>query len=78
VLSAGMTLRIVDSARFEMVYSMDNWKTNTRLEARSVGYAGYFADIPTAAGEGGTIRFTFHWPGQDKWLGKNFEVTVEE
>jgi hypothetical protein len=20
--------------------------------------------------------FTFYWPGQDKWLGRNFEVDV--
>jgi glucoamylase len=78
LLTAGMTLRVVDTARFEMIYTTDNWATNMRLESRSVGYAGFFADIATVAGQSGTILFTFYWPGQDKWLGRNFEVTVEE
>ena len=78
LLTAGMTLRVVDTARFEMIYTTDNWATNMRRESRSVGYAGFFADIATVAGQSVTILFTFYWPGQDKWLGRNFEVTVEE
>jgi glucoamylase len=76
-LAAGMTLRAVDTARFRMVYSLDGWKTNAAMESKPVGYAGFYADIPTAAGWSGTIAFTFYWPGQDKWLGRNFEVSVE-
>jgi len=43
-----------------------------------VGYSGFYADITTAAGQPGTISFTLYWPGQDKWLGRNIDVTVEE
>ena len=78
VLSAGMTLRVVDMARFEMVYTTDGWATNLRVESHAVGYAGFFVDIATAAGKSGAIVFTFYWPGLDMWLGRNFEVTVEE
>jgi glucoamylase len=72
-----MTLRVVDTERFKMMYSTDGWKTSVTLESRPVGYAGFFVDIPTVEGQGGTIGFTFYWPGQDKWLGRNFEVVVE-
>jgi glucoamylase len=76
-LAAGMTLRVVDTVCFRMVYSLDGWQTNAVMESKPVGYAGCYADIPTAAGWSGTIAFTFYWPGQDKWLGRNFEVVVE-
>jgi len=75
-LAAGMTLRVVDTVRFRVVYSMDGWKTSAVIESKPVGYAGSFADLPTTAGWSGTIAFTFYWPGQDKWLGRNFEVEV--
>jgi glucoamylase len=76
-LSAGKALRIADTARFKVLYTTDGWKTSTTKESRPVGYAGFFADIPTAEGQEGTIEFTFYWPGQDKWLGRNFEVIVD-
>jgi glucoamylase len=75
-IAAGMTLRVVDTAQFRVLYSMDGWKTNATLESKPAGYAGNYADIATAAGWAGKIAFTFYWPGQDKWLGRNFEVTV--
>jgi glucoamylase len=73
---AGMRLRVVDTVQFRVLYSMDNWATNTTLQSRPVGYAGSFADIPTEKGQAGSIVFTLYWPGQDKWLGRNFEVEV--
>jgi glucoamylase len=76
-LAAGMTLRVVDTVRFRMLYSTDNWATSVTLESHPVGYAGFFADVATVAGQAGRIVFTFYWPGQDKWLGRNFEVVVE-
>ncbi len=76
-IAAGMTLRIVDTVRFKMLYSTDNWATSVTKESRPVGYAGFFVDIDTVVGQSGKIVFTFYWVGQDKWLGRNFEVGVE-
>jgi glucoamylase len=75
-IAAGMTLRVVDTAQFRMIYTLDGWATNHTLESKPAGYAGNYADIATAAGWAGKIAFTFYWPGQDKWLGRNFEVVV--
>ena len=75
-VTAGMTLRMVNTVRFSVLYSMDDWKTSVTKESRPVGYAGFFADIETVAAQAGKIVFTFHWPGEDKWLGRNFEVEV--
>ncbi|HEV2618421.1 MAG TPA: glucan 1,4-alpha-glucosidase, partial [Acidobacteriaceae bacterium] len=74
-VAAGMTLRVVDTAGFNIVYSTDDWKTTLSKEARPVG-VGYVADLDTVNLQGHTIAFTFYWPGQDKWLGRNIEVAV--
>ncbi len=73
---AGKTLRVVDTARFRMLYTTDNWATSTTVQSHPVGYAGSYADIATTPGQAGKIVFTFYWPEQDKWLGRNFEVEV--
>jgi glucoamylase len=75
-IAAGKTLRVVDTVRFRMLYSTDNWATSATLDSHPVGYAGSYADIATTLGQSGRIVFTFYWPGQDKWLGRNFEVDV--
>jgi glucoamylase len=62
--------------RFRLKYSLDNWATDTTVPSHPVGYPGSYVDVPTAEGASGTIVFTLYWPDQDKWLGRNFEVTV--
>jgi glucoamylase len=49
------------------------------MEAHSVGYPGSFVDIPTSPEQTGHIIFTMAWPeqdGQERWLGKNIDVSV--
>ena len=75
-LAAGMTLRFVNPERFRVLYTIDDWKTQTTLESKPVGYAGFFADMPTVAGQACKLVFTGYWPEQDQWLGRNFEVVV--
>jgi glucoamylase len=75
-LAPGMTLRVVDAARFRVIYTMDGWVTQATLESHSVGYAGFFADIATAGDKAGKIELTLYWPGEDRWLGKNFAVAL--
>ncbi|MDQ2834999.1 MAG: glycoside hydrolase family 15 protein [Acidobacteriota bacterium] len=75
---SGYTLRIVDQARFKVVYTFDNWLTTMTLDSRSVGNAGSFVDLVTAAGQTGSIVFTLAWLEQtgERWLGRNIEVVV--
>jgi glucoamylase len=75
-ITAGLTLRILDTERFRVVWTADNWVTTNTIESRAVGYPGSFADIPTAPRQSGTILFTLYWPGDDRWLGKNMQVAV--
>ena len=77
-ITAGKTLRILDEARFEVLWSADGWQTVETTPSRSLGSAGHCADIPTgSAGASGELSWTFHWQDQGRWLGYNVDVTVE-
>jgi glucoamylase len=76
---SGYTLRIVDREHFRVVYTLDNWVTTQSAEAHSVGYPGSFVDISIAPERIGNILFTLAWPeqnGQERWLGRNLEVSI--
>jgi glucoamylase len=78
-IPAGYTLRIVNAEFFRVVYTFDDWATTLHLDSRTVGYPGSFADISTTTNQTGKIIFTLNWPGhdgQERWLGKNFEVII--
>jgi glucoamylase len=75
-VAAGKRLRVVDPSRFRVTYTTDNWKTTLTKESRPVGYAGFFADLETRAGQTGKVIFTVYWIGEDKWLGRNIEVEI--
>jgi glucoamylase len=71
----GGTLRIIDIDHFQVIWTTDNWVTTNKTEARSVESFGSFIDLagPT---EPGAISFTLYWPDSNRWLGRNYEVTV--
>jgi len=73
---SGLMLRVMDAARFRVVYSFDNWATSATIESRNVGYPGSYADIQTTPEQGGTIVFTLFWPADNRWLGRNLEVNL--
>jgi glucoamylase len=76
VMVCGSTLRIMDAARFHIVYSTDNWATKTEADSKYVGRPGAYVDIPTVEGQQGSIVFTLQWPEDGRWLGHNCEVSI--
>ena len=72
-MAAGSTLRILDERQFEVIWSVDGWTTTQTTLSRSLGSAGFSADIKP----GCTVEWTLHWPEQDAWLGYNVEVKVD-
>lgn len=75
-IDAGDTLRILDENRFNLIWSNDGWRTTHTAGSRSLGSAGFSAEIATAPGQNGGLIWTLHWPEQDRWLGYNVEVQV--
>ncbi len=75
-IPAGFTLRVLDPNPFQAIWTMDNWTTTNLTNAKVVGYPGSYVDIRTAENQTGTIVLTLHWPGEDRWLGKNISIAV--
>jgi len=76
-IAAGKTLRITAHNRFKVVWTTDAWKTSNVRESSTVGYAGSFADIPTAPEQTGAVSFTLLWIEENRWEGRNFDVQIE-
>jgi glucoamylase len=80
-IAAGGTLRILDEKRFDLIWTADGWQTKHTVMSRSLGSAGFSADIDappeTGKTEGGMLQWTLHWTEQDAWLGYNVEVQVD-
>jgi glucoamylase len=72
----GSTLRILDGRLFAVIWTDDGWKTKCKSLSRSLGSAGFSADITPGAGSA-AVEWTLHWPEQDAWLGYNVEVKVD-
>jgi glucoamylase len=72
----GSTLRIMDQARFRVVYTTDHWTTQAQMDSRVVGRPGAFADLYTTDMQTGSIIFTLYWPEDDRWLGTNYEIDI--
>ena len=91
-MTAGKTLRVTSAERFRVVWTLDNWQTNNVSDSTQVGYAGSYADLPTAPEQTGALSFTLFWPDgngstpagsdespgtQGRWEGRNFDVALE-
>jgi glucoamylase len=72
----GGTLRITDANRFIAIWTLDNWITSNKTEASFIGHPGAYADIKTDPGQTGSIKFTMYWPEENRWLDRNYEVTI--
>ena len=77
-INAGDTLRILDDAPFEAVWTTDQWKTTQTTMGHSLGSAGYCVDLCTVGNQqNGVLSWTFHWRAQNRWLGYNVDITIE-
>jgi glucoamylase len=76
-ITAGQTLRILDPKRFDLIWTTDDWTTKHTAIGRSLGSAGFSADIDLG-NDTGTLQWTLHWTEQNAWLGYNVQVQVEE
>jgi glucoamylase len=72
------TLRIVLLNPGLVHWSVDGWKTAVDTETRHTGFGTYVLDLPTASlPPGAQAGFTFFWPQENRWEGKDYSVMVE-
>ena len=79
MIAVGRKLRL-EFRDFAIVrWSSDNWVSIKDSSAVTTGLGTWICDLPTEnLANGSFVVFTIHWPQQDKWVGKNFRVDVEE
>ncbi len=78
VITLNATLRVLDDKRFTLVWSDNQWRTTNSTECRSLGSAGFSADILPSPRENPTVlSLTFFWPEENRWLGHNYDVRIE-
>jgi glucoamylase len=72
------TLRIVLLSPGRVRWSIDGWKTARDADTRDTGLGIHILDLPTASLPlGGAAVFTFFWPAENRWEGKDYTVAVE-
>ena len=72
------TLRLVLLSPALVHWSVDGWKSTQDTNARDTGLGTYVLDLPTASLPPGRLAvFTFYWPQEDRWEGKDYNVVVE-
>ena len=72
----GGTLRVTDGSRFQVVWTLDDWASTHRTDSRQVGSPGSYADVAVGPEVTGSLRFTLHWPAEQRWLGRDYEVAI--
>jgi glucoamylase len=73
------TLRIALLTPATVHWSIDDWKTSHDTETRDTGLGVHVLDLPTASmPAGGQVVFTFYWPQEKRWEGKDYSVVVEK
>jgi glucoamylase len=73
---AGEVLRVVTSEPFRLHTSRDGWHSAADTDSSTTTLGLEYVDVPLAAGEAGTLTFTFYWPGRQQWEGRDYTVTV--
>ncbi len=72
----GATLRIQAPSPFRLRWSADAWQTVHDTPSTPSGLGIEFVDIPIPVTQQAPLRFTFFWPEDGRWEGRDYEVAV--
>ena len=76
-LPAGHPLRIEVLKPARVHWSQNDWKKINDTPTKASGLGVYYVDLPFEKLAPGTvIKFTFYWPDEDRWEGRDFSITV--
>ena len=78
-ISPRATLRVLDDKRFRLLWSDNNWQSFNTVDGRSIGSSGFFVDIAPAPASNLTgLSLTFFWPDENRWLGHNYDIQIQQ
>ena len=73
----GEFLRVQGNAPFRLHWSSDNWQTANDTDSRRNALNVDYVDLKEVITEIGTcIRFTPFWKVDNRWEGRDYEVTA--
>jgi len=72
----GVTLRIQAVDPFILHWSRDEWLHSTDSRSAPTSLGIHFVDVKIDAGDRAPLTFTFKWPDEDRWEGKNYTVKI--
>lgn len=75
-IAPGSTIRMVEQAKFNLLWTRDDWQTNTTIESKHISQSVAYVDIPIPKNARGTLIFTMFWPGDNRWEGRNYEIPI--
>jgi len=77
-VSRGKILRIIFAAEATIVWSTDDWARTHRLDTAHLSELNlWFADFPSAEWLAGSVfAFTCFWKRDQRWEGRNWQVSV--
>ncbi|MGD9720682.1 MAG: glycoside hydrolase family 15 protein [Pirellulales bacterium] len=76
-VSPGMTLRVQALAPFVLHWTSTEWQQVNDSQSTATTLSVHFVDIPILRGQQAPIRFTFYWPDQGRWEGRDYQVAME-
>jgi glucoamylase len=75
-IPAGMTLRVQAAAGFVLRWTNDEWREVHDSPSTPTEIDIEFVDIDVPKEQRAPLRFTFYWPGEERWEGRDFQVAV--
>jgi glucoamylase len=75
-VARGYMLRIIAEQPFVLHWTRDEWLTMADTPSTDSGVGIGHVDIPVAPDQQAPIRFTFYWPKEARWEGRDYFVGV--
>ena len=75
-INSGTTLRVQATGSFVLRWTSDEWKEVRDSPSTPTGLQLEFVDIDVPKAQRAPLQFTFYWPGEDRWEGRDFQVAV--
>ncbi|EQD78743.1 Glucan 1,4-alpha-glucosidase, partial [mine drainage metagenome] len=70
-------LRILNTASFVLHAGINGWQETRDIQAERVGLSFYSVSIPANMMNADRIDFTFYYPEESKWEGKDYSIKID-
>ncbi len=76
-IGPGMTLRVQAPAPFVLHWTCNEWQDIHDSHAGGTSLGLYYVDIGVLRGQQCPIRFTFFWPQENRWEGRDYQTAID-